>query len=427
MDFTGQQVGSVRLIEEIGHGSYATVYLGEHIVTGDKVAVKVVDRARLMDSDTMNRLQREISLLRAMDHVLIARLFQSIHKNGHQFLIMEYACNGNLLSFVNKHGRLVETLARKYFVQIISALEYLHRERKVAHRDLKPENVLLDKNSNIRLVDFGLSNTFSEEHPDMSTICGSPAYIAPEMLKGQSYTTAVDIWSAGVLLYVITVGKVPFEDENPRQLLTKILETPVVFPPFLSPPLRDLITRMLAKSPSERISIEKIKEHPWFSPMEYQCIDQFAKAAMTKSNDPINESVVAKMKEMDIDVTMLRQNMFMDMEDEAVVIYNILRRSMITEELHEALQQKILVESMMERQTKPQTFQPRFISDATNTAFSHFGIGVSHRVHRFSAAGARRQCPTPDPTLIAPRVVNLPTRKFGMIRPSSASPRGNLV
>jgi serine/threonine protein kinase len=155
-----------------------------------------------------------------------------------------------MLDFVNEHGPLQEDRARRYFCELISALDYLHNSQLVAHRDLKAENVLLDRNDNIRLIDFGLSKYFTKGTPTLVTACGSPAYCAPDMIRGELYTKAADIWSAGVLLYAMVAGTLPYNADSIPDLLHKIVFDDIEYPQLMSRSLTDLLRRMLTKDPA---------------------------------------------------------------------------------------------------------------------------------------------------------------------------------
>jgi serine/threonine protein kinase len=173
---------------------------------------------------------------------------------------------------MNDNGRLSEDQARRYFTQLLTVLEYLHSEQKVAHRDLKCENVLLDRYNNIRLIDFGLSNQFTDLNPQLRTACGSPAYAAPEMIQGNTYTYTADIWSAGILLFALVAGYLPFDDDRASGVLQKVVHSEVGYPAFISPQLRDLLQKMICKDPEERITLDMIKAHPWFSQSQYHLL-----------------------------------------------------------------------------------------------------------------------------------------------------------
>lgn len=259
-----QRIGNYQLFELIGKGTFATVWLGMNSITGTNVAVKEYPKNDI-SPDTTTSMDREIKIMRMLDHPFIADLFDVIENSRGMYLIMEYIENGTLLEKVNKSGPFCENEARMIFAQIVAVLVYLHEEKRIVHRDLKPENILIDENDNIRLIDFGLSNVLNLDTSSCTTVCGSPAYVAPEMLLDQPYTTSADIWSAGVLLFGICSGYVPFEDNNIGRLIQKVLADEPVYPMSFSPSLTDLIKKMLTKDPNKRISISGIKNHPWFT------------------------------------------------------------------------------------------------------------------------------------------------------------------
>ena len=332
-------VGNYILKRQIGKGSFATVWRAEHRLAKTFVAIKVVDNSSISSEDAKVRFVREVNLIKQMDHPFISKLFEVIDTPQNTYLVMEYAENGSILTYVNSHGRLSEKQARRYFSQLLSALEYLHNEKKVAHRDLKAENVLLDRNLNIRLIDFGLSNSFSEDDPELKTACGSPAYASPEMVRGQPYTKMADIWSAGVLLYAMVTGQLPFDDDNMQHLLQKIAFTEPQYPPFLSPQLVDLLKKIMTKSPDQRATIAKIKSHPWFSQSEYS---QFLKLHFSTDDqwlvNGVDRDIVDTIQSFGIDVKALTNSLLCGEYNELTAIYLILRREKITDKIKEMMQ-----------------------------------------------------------------------------------------
>lgn len=177
---------------------------------------------------------------------------------------MEFASGGELFDYIVKYQKVEEATACRFFQQIISGVEYLSK-LKIVHRDLKPENLLLDYDQGIKLVDFGLSNTYKQGEL-LKTACGSPCYAAPEMIAGKRYNgTMVDLWSCGVILFALLAGYLPFEDPNTSNLYKKILSADFEMPNFLSPEAQDLINRILTTDPDKRITIAQIKLHPWFN------------------------------------------------------------------------------------------------------------------------------------------------------------------
>ncbi len=177
-------------------------------------------------------------------------------------MVLEYA-GGELFDYIVQHGKMQEDKARRFFQQIICAVEYCHRH-KIVHRDLKPENLLLDNDLNVKIADFGLSNIMTDGN-FLKTSCGSPNYAAPEVINGKLYAgPEVDVWSCGVILYVLLVGRLPFDDEHIPSLFAKIGKGHYVVPSYMSPGAASLIKKMLAVNPVHRATIEEIRQDPWF-------------------------------------------------------------------------------------------------------------------------------------------------------------------
>jgi carbon catabolite-derepressing protein kinase len=178
-------------------------------------------------------------------------------------MVLEYA-GGELFDYIVQNGKMREDAARRFFQQIICAVEYCHRH-KIVHRDLKPENLLLDKDLNVKIADFGLSNIMTDGN-FLKTSCGSPNYAAPEVINGKLYAgPEVDVWSCGVILYVLLVGRLPFDDEHIPTLFAKIAKGHYAVPNYMSRSAADLIKRMLAVNPVHRATIEEIRQHDWFT------------------------------------------------------------------------------------------------------------------------------------------------------------------
>jgi 5'-AMP-activated protein kinase, catalytic alpha subunit len=170
------------------------VRAGTHVLTGDKVAVKILEKDRISDVADVERVSREIHILKLTRHPNIIQLYEIIETQKQLYLIMEYANGGELFDYIVNNSKIEEKEACHIFQQIISGIEYIHK-LNVVHRDMKPENLLLDNEKTIKIVDFGLSNTFKEDEP-LKTACGSPCYAAPEMIAGKVYDgTKADIWS----------------------------------------------------------------------------------------------------------------------------------------------------------------------------------------------------------------------------------------
>lgn len=245
----------------IGEGGFSKVYRAIHRPTGTRVAIKVMPKKRANDKHKELNGRNEVETLRIAQHPFICRFYEALESEDNIYLVMECLDNGTLLNEVTKNTKLEERDAAIIFSEFMLALRHLHKNCHIAHRDIKLENILLDDNHNIRLIDFGFSK--SVEGTFLKTHCGSCLYAAPELLMGEEYSEKVDIWSAGVMLYVMTTGNFPFYHENVSVCLQKIVMSEVQLPSFLSFGLKDLLMRMLSKSPEERPSVDQILDHPW--------------------------------------------------------------------------------------------------------------------------------------------------------------------
>lgn len=211
---------------------------------------------------------REIHILKIVRHPNIVQLYEIIETSKQLFLIMEYASGGELFEYIVKKRRLQDSEACRFFHQILAGIEYLHKI-KVCHRDLKPENLLLDENMNIKIVDFGLSNTYKQEKDTLKTACGSPCYASPEMIAGKRYHGLdTDLWSLGVILYAMTVGYLPFEDSDTNKLYKKILSCEYLVPGYVDKQAKDMMKHIMQSDPKQRYKIKDIKAHPWYGKIQ---------------------------------------------------------------------------------------------------------------------------------------------------------------
>ena len=239
------------------------VKLATHAVTGHKVAVKILNKAKIKQLGMEEKVRREINILHLCTHPHIIRLYEVVDTPTDIFLVNEYVSGGELFDYIVSKGRLSADEARNFFHQIISGVEYCHFQ-KIVHRDLKPENLLLDANLNIKIADFGLSNLM-RDGDFLRTSCGSPNYAAPEVISGHLYAgPEVDVWSCGVILYALLCGSLPFDDESIPHLFKKIKSGMYSLPTHLSQLAKNLIPRMLEVDPMKRITIPEIRLHPWF-------------------------------------------------------------------------------------------------------------------------------------------------------------------
>ncbi|KAJ3086991.1 hypothetical protein HK102_012030 [Quaeritorhiza haematococci] len=256
-------IGDYAFDKTIGEGSYGKVKLATHVLTGEKVAIKCLEKASIHKTvGTAERVLREILVLSHLAHPNICRLLQVIDSPTAIYMVLEYEAGGELFDFILKNKRLQEPQARKLLRQILSAIQYCHANG-VVHRDLKPENLLMDRAGNIKIIDFGFSNLM-RDNSLLETFCGSAAYAAPEMLSGKKYIgNEVDIWSMGVILFVLVCGYLPFDDRHVSRMFTLILSGKYKFPEFVTEEFKDLITKILKVKPEQRATLEQIRDHPW--------------------------------------------------------------------------------------------------------------------------------------------------------------------
>ncbi|XP_063264523.1 SNF-related serine/threonine-protein kinase [Prinia subflava] len=261
--YDGKIAGLYDLDKTLGRGHFAVVKLARHVFTGEKVAVKVIDKTKL-DTLATGHLFQEVRCMKLVQHPNIVRLYEVIDTQTKLYLILELGDGGDMFDYIMKHEEgLNEDLAKKYFAQIVHAISYCHKLH-VVHRDLKPENVVFfEKQGLVKLTDFGFSNKF-QPGKKLTTSCGSLAYSAPEILLGDEYDApAVDIWSLGVILFMLVCGQPPFQEANDSETLTMIMDCKYTVPPHVSKECKDLITRMLQRDPKRRASLEEIENHAW--------------------------------------------------------------------------------------------------------------------------------------------------------------------
>jgi 5'-AMP-activated protein kinase catalytic alpha subunit len=258
-------VGNYEIGKTIGKGSFGKVKLARFLPTGDKVAVKIINRQMLTNNTGMDaKIAREIKILKLFSHQNICRLYDVIATPTDILVVMENIPGKELYDVIVERGKLSEPDARFIFQQIICAIEYWHHYR-VVHRDLKPENILLENDLTVKVIDFGLANLMNDG-VFLRTSCGSPNYAAPEVISGRLYVgPEIDTWSSGVILYALLCGCLPFDEETIPALFKKIKAGEYRIPSHIGPEARDLLKRMLTVDPLERITIPQLRDHPWFT------------------------------------------------------------------------------------------------------------------------------------------------------------------
>ncbi|KAL4934372.1 putative serine/threonine protein kinase (Kin4) [Aspergillus undulatus] len=324
--------GQYILGQTVGEGEFGKVKLGWKRDGSIEVAIKLIRRESLGSNPTrLPKIYREISILRDLSHANIVRLHEMVETDRHIGIIMEYASGGELFDHILRNKYLKDNSARRLFAQLVSGVGYLHK-KGIVHRDLKLENLLLDRNRNIIITDFGFANTFdpadelSEEieynltnkefvkrmrldktnakglrRGDlMQTSCGSPCYAAPELVVSDSLYTGrkVDVWSCGVILYAMLAGYLPFDDDpanpdgdNINLLYKYIVTTPLTFPEYVTPHARDLLRRILVPDPRKRADLFEVARHSWLS--EYADVVSHITSSTTKVAD-IPSTTVAR-------------------------------------------------------------------------------------------------------------------------------------
>lgn len=259
-------LGKYELGRLLGRGASAKVYLARNLRTGQSVAVKCFSKLRVSMGSLASHVKREISILSRLRHPSIIRLHEVLATRTKIYFVLDLVMGGELFARVSRAGHLPEDLCRRYFRQIITAVGYCH-SRGVFHRDLKLENLLLDENGDLKISDFGLSAVSEQIGDDglFHTLCGTPAYVAPEILAKKGYrAAAVDLWSCGVILFVLVAGYLPFNDPNLMAMYRKIYRGEYRFPKWISSDLKNLIARLLDTNPDTRITVEEILIHSWF-------------------------------------------------------------------------------------------------------------------------------------------------------------------
>ncbi|CAL0304859.1 unnamed protein product [Lupinus luteus] len=259
-------LGKYEFGETIGEGNFGKVKLAKDIHTGKLFAVKILDKNKPIHLNNTDRIKREITTMKVLKHPNVVRLYEVLASKTKIYMVLEYVTGGELFEKIRSKGKLTEGSGRKIFQQLIDGVSYCHN-KGVFHRDLKLENVLVDAKGNIKITDFNLSALPQNFREDglLHTTCGSPNYVAPEIIANRGYDGATsDTWSCGVILYVILIGYLPFDDRNLAVLYHKIFKGEVHIPKWLSPGAQNMIKRILDPNPRTRLTMAMIKEDEWF-------------------------------------------------------------------------------------------------------------------------------------------------------------------
>ncbi|KAI5307979.1 hypothetical protein KEM55_006889 [Ascosphaera atra] len=262
-------VGPWQLGGTIGKGVTSRVRVAKHTVTGDAAAIKIISKKDVLGNSQEqlrqkvlpHGVEREVVIMKLIQHPNVVELYDVWESKGELYLILEYAPEGPLFNYLTSHGALPEHLAMHLFRQIIHGISYIH-SFGICHRDMKPENILLDRKMNVKIADFGMA-AFQPGNTLLTTSCGSPHYAAPEVIRGKGYKgSKADIWSCGVILYVMLAGYLPFDSGDLERTLRLVLAGEYVIPPWFNRSTRDLVQRILRKRPEERLDTKVMLRHP---------------------------------------------------------------------------------------------------------------------------------------------------------------------
>ena len=295
--FYEYKIGQYLIQKTIGQGTFGKVKLGIYIPTKEKVAIKILEKEKMTEKDDEIRVKREFDMLKEFNHpnvIMVTEIFESVDSF---YSVMEFCEGGELFNYIVEKKRIPEDEASFFYYQIISGLEYIH-SLGIVHRDLKPENLLLTHDHLIKIIDFGLSNYYKENNSELLiTPCGSPCYASPEMVAGKKYDgIKIDIWSTGIILYAMLCGYLPFEDKDNDKLFNKIMECKVIFPHYISNNARDLIKKILVIDPNERISINDIKNHPFYKRGKFLFNEMFTIKKIQIKNEEESKNDSNKIK-----------------------------------------------------------------------------------------------------------------------------------
>jgi serine/threonine protein kinase len=257
----------------LGTGTFGRVMLARHPSTNSFVAIKILKKEKIVRLKQVEHVTYEKKLLEKINSPFIVNYLDSFKDCRNIYIIMEYVKGGELFSFLRKSGRFTDEMARFYAAEVVLAFEYLHNQ-DIIYRDLKPENILLDSSGHIKIADFGFAKVVRDR---TWTICGTPEYLAPEIILSKGYGKAVDWWALGVLVYEMLCGFAPFYDEDPYEIYEKIVACKVRYPTHLKPSAKDLISNLLQVDLTKRYGnlkdgVNDIKNHSWFEGVNWAAL-----------------------------------------------------------------------------------------------------------------------------------------------------------
>ncbi|KAJ3148518.1 serine/threonine-protein kinase KIN2 [Geranomyces michiganensis] len=445
-------IGPYRLGKTLGQGSMGKVKLATHAITGEKRACKIIPRPATAaplnrpitigptksinllplpanpatrpkagkdeDDSKEARIVREVAIMLLLNHPHIALMHEVILQDDNYYLFLEHVDGGQMLDYMINHGKLKEKNARRFLRQIISAIDYCH-QNSIVHRDLKIENVLIDKNGSIKLIDFGLSNMYAPSN-QLETFCGSLYFAAPELLSAKAYIgPEVDIWSLGVILYVLVCGRVPFDDVSMPVLHAKIKAGIVEYPSHLSEDCKHLISRLLVTAPHRRATMAELKQHAWVVE-GYEGPPQNYMPPRDPLSLPLDMEVVNRIRGFDFG-----DDQFVAQELEAYIASQVDRtRSTALSDcpveprasVYHLVREKMLREQAHDRAFGISAASSVNAFEATNSSSSSVGsahVTPAGRQTRPRAHSEANDRPLPDPQLVVPQLPTNPKRSQG--------------
>lgn len=255
----------------IGTGTFGRVCLCRDKVTGGYYALKILEKADVIRLKQVEHVKNEKTILQQVTHPFIIDMIWSTHDDSSLYMLFEYVCGGELFTYLRNAGRFNSTMGTFYAAEIVLALEYLHKYQ-IVYRDLKPENLLLDRDGNLKITDFGFAKKLTDR---TWTLCGTPEYLAPETIMNKGYNKAVDWWALGILIYEMLAGYPPFFDDNPVAIYEKILAGKIEWPRYIDPVAKDLIKKLLVPDRTKRLGCMKngaddIKRHRLFKGISWE-------------------------------------------------------------------------------------------------------------------------------------------------------------
>jgi serine/threonine protein kinase len=319
------RIGNYTILDQLGEGSFAKVFLAVHDVIHISVAIKQISKSQFTGQRDLLRIRREIRILKTVVHQYVIELFEILEDEKYLYLVMEHAQHGSLAQLLRSGNPLPEAECSRIFRQVTIGLGYLHTQLNLIHRDVKAENILLDEQDNVRLIDFGLSNVFRPGA--RQTYCGSPNYAAPEIIMKGPYTKTADIWSLGILLYFMATGQLPFAGQALSKLVHCLVDETIPSPPTVPPGLADLLANLLHRDPARRIAIEDILEHPWLSDGHFDLQEnKLARFESLVDDLTVDDAIIAELQQLGLDTTELAPLMEKGEFNEVTALYRIKRR-----------------------------------------------------------------------------------------------------